>query len=45
MLCLSGFEIYSRWVPLNFEGHVAVIMFRWCGIRMHRTSVCKRIKK
>ena len=19
MLCLSGFELYSRWVPLNYE--------------------------
>ena len=24
MLCLSGFELYSRWVPLSYEELAAV---------------------
>ena len=28
MLCLSGFELYSRWVPLPKQKHVNV-----CGIQ------------
>ena len=31
MLCLSGFELYSRWVPLNIE-----------VMRAHRTNVNQR---
>ena len=28
MLCLSGFELYSRWVPLKVEGlHMETINF------------------
>ena len=26
MLCLSGFELYSRWVPLNTNHHCKVIL-------------------
>ena len=26
MLCLSGFELYSRWVPLNSHGKQNVII-------------------
>ena len=25
MLCLSGFELYSRWVPLNFDIFTQII--------------------
>ena len=29
MLCLSGFELYSRWVPLDFQysGSLSILLF------------------
>ena len=27
MLCLSGFELYSRWVPLYFFKHYFILKF------------------
>ena len=30
MLCLSGFELYSRWVPLSFEN---LILAKWNSMR------------
>ena len=27
MLCLSGFELYSRWVPLNIRNRGRVCLF------------------
>ena len=35
MLCLSGFELYSRWVPLN----LTLLIFQWQG------KVIKKILK
>ena len=27
MLCLSGFELYSRWVPLNITTQIKKLLF------------------
>ena len=27
MLCLSGFELYSRWVPLQINAYSTVLQF------------------
>ena len=37
MLCLSGFELYSRWVPLNFVYttlHLTFYLGLWTEIAM-----------
>ena len=31
MLCLSGFELYSRWVPLKRKRKEGLRDFFWCG--------------
>ena len=36
MLCFSGFELYSRWVPLTFIGFVHKLTLKQCrGAWLH----------
>ena len=36
MLCLSGFELYARWVPLNIRNIVATMLQRVCWAKNRR---------
>ena len=35
MLCLSGFELYSRWVPLCFKRRAAAVPNSTRKLQMH----------
>ena len=44
MLCLSGFELYSRWVPLWYHTNTSVSKFRAflliVSLRGYTVSLC-----